>query len=115
MADALIVAHIVHALDPELLRESAGRDVRSRRHLVGRRHSVIHHNDDALGVAHPYDVAPVGQHEIVVEEDDRIDLDGHDIARPHGLAAAFARENLLGDGHTHCFCACPAANRGQFA
>jgi hypothetical protein len=49
----------------------------------------------------PQDVAPVLRHEVVVEQDRRIDFDRYDVAGTHDVAPPFLRQNLLGDGHSH--------------
>jgi hypothetical protein len=75
--------------------------VRTRRHRIRRRHAVIEHDHDTIGIAHLQNLAPIRRHEIVVEENRRIDFNRDDVTRSHDGAPAFARENLLRDRHSH--------------
>ena len=101
MTDALLAAHVVHALDAKTFGEFTPGAMRTSGDLIRRRHAVIKHHYDALRVAHALNIAPVARHKIVVEQNDGIKLHGHHIARHHFFAPALGGEYLFCDGHAH--------------
>src|SRR5258706_5817785 len=73
MADALIVADVMHALNAELRREFTRRLVRGRTLPVRNRGAMIEHDDHALWMIEPFDVAPAPRHKHRIDEYDSVD------------------------------------------
>jgi hypothetical protein len=91
MADALRRAYIVKALDAEFF-DKAPTSLLCRCALLGGGwDAMIEHDNNAFWVPHLENIAPLAGHEIVIKQNDRIDLDRHQIARAHLAAAALGR------------------------
>ena len=101
MADALLAAHVMHALDTKTFGEFAACAVRTGSDLIGCGHAVIEHHDYALRVAHALNVAPVARHKIVVEQNNGVELHRHHVTRYHTCPPTFRGENFFSDGHAH--------------
>ena len=101
MADALIVADVVKALDAELPHEFARGLVRGRAGLVGRGRAMIEHDDHALRIGKSLDPAPAVGREHRIDEHHRIDADRDEVAGTDLRLPRFAGENFFGQRPAH--------------
>ena len=101
MADALIVTDVVKTLDAELLDECTGGLVRCRTLLVRGGRPMVDHDDHALGMVQPRDLAPAPGYEHRIDEHYGVHSHGNQVAGAHFCLAGFAGEYFFRQRHAH--------------
>ena len=101
MADALVVADVVEALDAEAGDELARAPVRRRGLGVVRRRQVVEHDDDPVGIVELQDFAPARGQEVHVEKNGGADRHDGDLAGRDGFRPARLRQDFFRHRHTH--------------